>query len=484
MINNISKKNLILFFIFIIGGILRLYNINYDDLWTDEMISYWLSDPSRNFYDTIILVFESNLMVTYELGLKYFHYIFGYNFEISRYFSVIIGILSIILFSFLLNSNSNSKSVIFGTFLLAINIYHIKYSLELRSYILTFLLGIILLQLIFSNSSEREKITFIRGFFIFLISLLMLFSHSFSIIILFSLNLYFLIKFIFFKKISKNQISIIFLTTLACGLFLFFYLQNITHTPYWVENVKLSFYTNFYFSKFFGSRIIGLIYLISLIYLIIKQKNIFKKLDINFYFLILIFFSYFLPLLYSYIFNPVLVDRYIFFVLIPVIFLISKFVFLVESKLIRNLIIIIITFVTLANHLLKENTFRQFYTDIHPTKPDIGAVFAKINETKIMQYTFLMNNKNDLSNELYKNHNEIYKNYLIQYSRKSNLENKFIDYKTQTYDKLPERFWIIYLKDITNKNFVIPEKLTNYNILNKYFYNRVELYLLEKKLIN
>ena len=146
MINNISKKNLILFFIFIIGGIVRLYNINYDDLWSDEMISYWLSDPSKNFYDTIILVFESNLMVTYELGLKYFHYIFGYNFEISRYFSVIIGILSIILFSFLLNSNSNSKSVIFGTFLLAINIYHIKYSLELRSYILTFLLGIILLQ--------------------------------------------------------------------------------------------------------------------------------------------------------------------------------------------------------------------------------------------------------------------------------------------------------------------------------------------------
>ena len=158
--------------------------------------------------------------------------------------------------------------------------------------------------------------------------------------------------------------------------------------------------------------------------------------------------------------------------------------FLVESKLIRNLIIIIITFVTLANHLLKENTFRQFYTDIHPTKPDIGAVFAKINETKIMQYTFLMNNKNDLSNELYKNHNEIYKNYLIQYSRKSNLENKFIDYKTQTYDKLPERFWIIYLKDITNKNFVIPEELINYNILNKYFYNRLELYLLEKNLIN
>ena len=78
-------------------------------------------------------------MVTYELGLKYFHSLFGYNFEISRYFSGILGILSLIIFSVFINSNSSSKSVLFGTLLLAINIYHIKYSVELRSYILTFL---------------------------------------------------------------------------------------------------------------------------------------------------------------------------------------------------------------------------------------------------------------------------------------------------------------------------------------------------------
>ena len=86
----------------------------------------------------------------------------------------------------------------------------------------------------------------------------------------------------------------------------------------------------------------------------------------------------------------------------------------------------------------------------------------------------------------YASHSEKLKIILLNYIIKNKISlnddsrNKFIDYKTQTYDKLPERFWIIYLKDITNKNFVIPEELINYNILNKYFYNRVELYLLEK----
>ena len=133
--------------------------------------------------------------------IEIFSSLFGYNFEISRYFSGIWGILSNHLFVFI-NSNSSFKSVLFGTLLLAINIYHIKYSVELRSYILTFLLCILLLQLIFINSLRERKISFLRGSLIFFISIMMLFSHSFSLIVIFSLNIYFLIKFFYKKNIS------------------------------------------------------------------------------------------------------------------------------------------------------------------------------------------------------------------------------------------------------------------------------------------
>ena len=480
MISKNLKNYLILFSIIFLGSILRLYNINFDNFWSDEMISYWLSDPSRNFNETIKLIFESNLMVTYELGLKYFHFLFGYNFEISRYFSAILGVLSLIIFSFFINSNSSFKSVLFGTLLLAINIYHVKYSVELRSYILTFLLCIFLLQQIFINSFERDKISFLRGSLIFFISIMMLFSHSFSLIIIFSLNVYFLIKFFLKKKLLANQLYILFAINAASLIFLFYYLQNISHTPYWIENVNLSFFTNFYFSKFFGSRIIGLVYLIILIYLIFNQIKVIKKLDINFFFLNLIFFSYFLPLSYSFIFNPILVDRYIFFVLIPIIFLISNLVFLINSNKVKNLIISILISITLLNHVFTENTFKQFYTEIFPTKPDINKVFNEINKRPINHFTFLMNDENDPNYDLNINHNKIYKNYIVQYSNKFNTKKRFIDYKEIDNNKIPKNIWMIYIKDITIENFNIPYELKNYSIKNNYFYNRIELYLLER----
>ena len=75
MKNIIYKKNNLLFFFLIIiifGYLLRVYNINYDDLWSDEIVSFWLSDPSITFKETLKRIFSSNWMVFYEISLKYF----------------------------------------------------------------------------------------------------------------------------------------------------------------------------------------------------------------------------------------------------------------------------------------------------------------------------------------------------------------------------------------------------------------------------
>ena len=41
------KKIKITFIILLIffGSFIRFYNLNFDDLWSDEMVSYWLSNP-------------------------------------------------------------------------------------------------------------------------------------------------------------------------------------------------------------------------------------------------------------------------------------------------------------------------------------------------------------------------------------------------------------------------------------------------------
>ena len=141
-INSYKYETLLVSLVILFGSILRGYDINFNDFWSDEMVSFYLSDPSLNFLETIKLIFESNMMVTYEVTLKFFHKIFGYNIEYSRYLTLIFSIVSIFYFYKLIRNNKNYYSAILGIVLLSINIYHIRYGIELRSYTLTFFLMI------------------------------------------------------------------------------------------------------------------------------------------------------------------------------------------------------------------------------------------------------------------------------------------------------------------------------------------------------
>ena len=56
-----KKYNIfIIIFLIFFGSILRIYNINYDDLWSDEMVSFWIADPNISFSDTMNRIFNSN----------------------------------------------------------------------------------------------------------------------------------------------------------------------------------------------------------------------------------------------------------------------------------------------------------------------------------------------------------------------------------------------------------------------------------------
>mgnify|MGYP007000111092 len=67
---------------------------------------------------------------------------------------------------------------------------------------------------------------------------------------------------------------------------------------------------NYFFSRFFGSKIMGAIYLLCLIYLIYTgRKKIFKLEDKNFLLILILILSYVLPLTYGIIKQPILIDR-------------------------------------------------------------------------------------------------------------------------------------------------------------------------------
>lgn len=484
MKETIKKKNyfLIIFFLLIFGSFLRTYNVNYNDLWSDEMVSFWVADPSLSFGETFYRIFSSNWMVLFEFCLKYFHIMFGYDVNISRYFSVTISIASLVAFTALLNQISNRKSVIFGLFILSINIYHLSFSIELRSYIFSFFFVILFIYLAFKKSFFDSN--FKTNLFILNITLvLMLLCHPFTLLVVGSYIVYRFLEAIKNKNFNKDNFNKIFSLVLTTILFLIFYFQTTLKiidpnalsgiSPDWLWQVKPSFYTNFYFSKFFGSRILGIIHLVILIGLLINfYKSIISKFDIFTFFIILIFISYFIPLIYGYIFSPILLDRYIFFILIPIIALLSHFIFNIESKIIRIFLIFLICGSSFLNNLLYENSFKQFYTSVYSTKPEIKKALKFINNSEIKVYTLKEDNRYSINTNL------IVQNYLLKCKENLNLDLDYIAFNDNNMK--PSKLWVVYLKDTINDDFLIPNKLKEYKVVNTKSFNRLELNLLSK----
>ena len=473
-INLFKNETLFLILIILFGLLLRAYNINFNDFWSDEMVTFYLSNPNLNFTETIKLIFETNLMVSYELTLKFFHKIFGYNFGYSRYLTLFFSIISIFYFYKLIKNNKNYHSAILGVILLSINIYHIRYSIELRSYTLTFLLSIILLNLIFFQGKIREFKNSFSYFLIFIISFLMLFSHAYSIIVIISINFYIFLFWVIKKNFSKNNTLLFLSTSISSLLFILIHINNIfLHTPDWIPEFKSSFFTNYYFSSFFGSRILGLLHLIILIYLITTQFNkVLKKFDIELFLIILLLLTYIIPITYSLIFKPILIDRYIFFVLIPILYLISGLSFDLKNIYKKYTFIFLLVVPSFLNHFT-ENTFKQFYTNIYPSKPEVGKSLKHIVKDNNSNYSFV-----SIENNPYKI-NFVYENYLKKYSKKINKNLMYFNYANNT--ELPDNIWLIYFTDITNEKFIKPIEFKDYIIKSNKIFNHLELYQLKKK---
>ena len=454
------------------GLLLRGFNINFNDFWSDEMVSFYLSNPKLEFSETVKLIFASNLTVTFEIILKFFHKIFGYNFQYSRYLILLLSIISIFYFYKLIKNNKSYYSAILGIILLSINIYHIRYSIELRSYMLTFLLAIILINLIFYQGKIREFRNFLSYSLIFIVSLLMLFSHAFSIIVIISINFYIFLLWVIRKSFTKNTTLLFLSTSISSFLFILIYINNISHTPSWLPAFKSSFFTNYYFSSFFGSRILGLLHLVILIYLIASQfSKVLKKFDIELFLIILIILTYIIPVSYSLIFKPILIDRYIFFVLIPILYLISSLTLDFKNVYKKYTIILLVVAPSFFNHFT-ENTFKQFYTSINPSKPEVRKSLEHIVKNNNFNYSFVSVKDNPI------NINFVYENYLKKYAEKINKNLIYFDYINSP--ELPDSLWVIYFTDITREKFTQPTELSDYKIKSNKMFNHLELYQLKR----
>ena len=475
---------LLIIVIFLIGIAVRAYNLNSEDFWTDEIFAFWTAQPDISFRETLIRTLNSNFNFLFDFLLKTFHSIFNYDVHISRLLPLSLSIISLLLYIFFLKGISNFSSLIFGFFILSINIYHIKYSTEIRSYILTFLLSLIFFLLNFEKK-KLANLNVMRFCGIFFTAVLMVFNHSFTLLIILSFLIFKFLDCCRLKKFKIYDYILIISLSLLGLIYVFVYLPlNIKFigadffgsgniSPHWIKQIKPSFFTNFYFSQYFGSRILGLIHLSILIYLIIKfYKYLLKEFNIFSFFVILIVISYSVPVVYSFLFEPVLVGRFLIFLIIPIISLIAYFIFKIENKILRYFFIFVTAVPTLLNHLIYENSFKKFYSDVYPVKPEISNALNLINVSDTKLFTIYKNNAKE------KNAFLAYQNYILVYTNKLKYNLKYFDPNKE--NESPQSIWVIHIKD-AYKDFYIPKNFENFKITDKRQLNNLDIIQLKKK---
>ena len=355
--NSLLNRNFFLIFLICsLGLVLRLYQINFEGFWFDEQASFWVAEPSLLFQETVNRSYEldNGTHIFFNFILKFFFDFFSYDPLIGRIIPLIFGFLSIPAISYLTFYMKKDKSYILVAFLTSINFYLISYSQELREYSLVFLLGILSILFFYKaiDNLSSSKNKFVNSVFYILFSLIGLCTHLFFFIVVLSQATY--LFFTYFsekKKLLVSLINIIFILVFYIFLMFDILLLQMSIDDHWIKNQELSFIFDLYFPRFFGSHLMGAIYLLVLLYLLIlNKKTFFKYENKNFLLIILLFFSYLIPIIYGNIATPVLTDRYIIYVLIPILILISNLIFDLKNKKLKLFILFLIVAPTLINN--------------------------------------------------------------------------------------------------------------------------------------
>jgi hypothetical protein len=180
------------------------------------------------------------------------------------------------------------------------------------------------------------------------------------------------------------------------------------------------------------------------------------------------------PITYSLTIKPILLDKYIIFVLIPILVLTSNLINLIENHLFRKIVISFTILITIGN-LFTETTIKQFFSKKIIHKPDLKSTFIEINKSKYKNYSFNLEKGNSTNGKVLKNYSEKYTNQI-------NIKLNHIDYEKngKMFNNRNSNFlWLVCLYDINDRSCLIPKNFGNIKIIKEENYNSINLKLLK-----
>lgn len=193
------KRLVILLLILCLGLFLRVYGLGSESMWHDEINS--INTAKLDFFGIIEKhLYHGHPPLHYVL-LHYWIDLFGDSEVSTRFLSAILGSLAVFMIYKVGSVLFDKETGIWGSLLLAVCVFQIRYSQEVRMYSLMVLLTSFSFYF-FIQMLKRKKTIDLVGYI--LSSSLLMYAHSFSFFLIIAQNIYFTISLLSRKALKLD----------------------------------------------------------------------------------------------------------------------------------------------------------------------------------------------------------------------------------------------------------------------------------------
>lgn len=377
----LSEKRRSYFFLSLIlccAFVMRLWKIDFQSLWLDELHTMIESDPDST-WETMLFYLKccDQQPPLYFSLAKISFSLFGHTAISARLICVIAGTLSVwgmyLLGKEILNRNLGLIAAVLTT----INYYNLYYSQEARSYILAFLfatLSFLFLIRLLKKMNIKNSILYA------VFSLLLLYSHYYSLFVVASQIAVIVLLFFFTAKGQRKSYIKHFLLSgliIAAGYLPWLpYLEAVSRIKsFWAPLVPATFVSDYFFEYFGNMKFLNPILLLLLTVYLFKVFYAEKNLNSNpaksnplwFSFILLsiwIVVTYLIPYLRSLLVVPMLYPRYTIVVLPAFLIAIAYGIELINFRPLKMLVLSTVIILSLTTLLIS----RRYYSQVSKTQ--------------------------------------------------------------------------------------------------------------------
>lgn len=378
--------------ILIIGSWFRLHNLVFQSLWCDELITAKETDPGLPLSALWVQLRTGDIQPPFYFILqRVLFQVFGYTEFVGRLTAACTGILGIYAMYRLGCAIKGKPLGLICAWLLSINIFHIRYSQEVRPYALAFLLATLsfayFIELI-KNVSKKNSLWYC------LYTLLLIYTHYYGLFVLMAQAI---LGVVFWISVEEKEVrKKLGYTGLAAGAIIFTaylpwlsFFRSATHyTSGWIPAPEAGF-ASVYLSEFFGnfSLLNTLVYTLLIFFAILAFLPAIHHSDTSettsfpvtkhwLTVIVWIVCVLLIPYVYSIVKTPMLQPRYTIVVLPAIISALAAALHSISEKLVRVTMIILFTTLSLVNIIFVA----RYYTNIdHSQFREMSAYVAKEN---------------------------------------------------------------------------------------------------------